>query len=195
VLQAVPAEWKIVGTGDFNGDGKTDILWVDTKTNTPAIWEMNGTSIISAVALPAPPSSWTLIGTSDFNGDGKADIIWQNSDGTPGIWEMNGTSLVASAALTSPGAAWQIKNDGPIPPDQMGNGAGGAMHLSAPDTSNGASVPNAPGRAGAAPGQSGLPTFSLPPNFAASMDGLSAAQLTLTNGGTTVTNSLHIGGG
>jgi lipopolysaccharide export system protein LptA len=137
-LPAVPPEWKIVGTGDFNDDGKTDILWVDTKTNTPAIWEMNGTSIVSAVVLPAAPSSWTLIGTSDFNGDGKADIIWQNSDGTPGIWEMNGTSIASAAALTSPGAAWQIKNDGPIPPDQMGTGAGGAMHLSAPDAAHSA---------------------------------------------------------
>jgi hypothetical protein len=48
---------------------------------------------------------------------------------------------------------------------------GGTMHLSAPDT------------------------FSLAPNFAASMDGRGAAELTLTSGGTTVTNSLHIGAG
>ena len=40
-LGNVPATWTVVGTGDFNGDGKTDILWRDTIGNT-AIWFMNG---------------------------------------------------------------------------------------------------------------------------------------------------------
>jgi ELWxxDGT repeat protein len=181
-LTAVPPEWKIVGTGDFNGDGKSDILWVDTKTNTAAIWEMNGTSIMSAATLPAVPSSWSLIGTSDFNGDGTADIIWQNSDGTPGIWEMNGTSFGWAVALASPGAGWQIKNDGPIPPDQMGTGAGGSTHLSAPDAANG-NVALGPlalqGDAGVlrqTPGTDGIGVASLAPLF----------------GETTVANALHL---
>jgi FG-GAP repeat len=48
-----PSSWRIVGTGDFNGDGKSDILCLNTN-NTPAIWEMTGTSIIDSAALPAP---------------------------------------------------------------------------------------------------------------------------------------------
>ena len=33
--------WQIKATGDFNGDGKSDILWQNTD-GTPAIWLMNG---------------------------------------------------------------------------------------------------------------------------------------------------------
>jgi hypothetical protein len=33
--------WTIVGIGDFNGDGKSDILWRDS-TGTEVIWFMNG---------------------------------------------------------------------------------------------------------------------------------------------------------
>jgi len=42
----VPTTWSIVGTGDFNGDGKWDILWRDTSGNV-AIWEMNGTTVLN----------------------------------------------------------------------------------------------------------------------------------------------------
>jgi hypothetical protein len=33
--------WHIQGTGDFNGDGKTDILW-RADDGSVGIWEMNG---------------------------------------------------------------------------------------------------------------------------------------------------------
>jgi hypothetical protein len=28
----VPANWSIVGTADFNGDGKSDLLWRDSNS-------------------------------------------------------------------------------------------------------------------------------------------------------------------
>jgi len=47
--------------GDFDGDGKSDLLW-RTDSGALAIWEMNGTQIISAdytklgSAMWAPPA-------------------------------------------------------------------------------------------------------------------------------------------
>jgi hypothetical protein len=40
------ASWSIVGTGDFNAGGKTDLPWRDTGGNT-VIWFMNGTRVAS----------------------------------------------------------------------------------------------------------------------------------------------------
>jgi len=40
--------WTIAGTGDFNGDGQTDILWRDISGSV-AIWTMDG-SVISSYA-------------------------------------------------------------------------------------------------------------------------------------------------
>ena len=37
--------WKAIGTGDFNDDGHSDILWQNTNGQA-AIWEMNGTNEI-----------------------------------------------------------------------------------------------------------------------------------------------------
>ena len=58
--------WKAVGTGDFNDDGHSDILW-QNAIGQAAIWEMNGTSIIGGgTVAPNPGPSWNAIGTRRF---------------------------------------------------------------------------------------------------------------------------------
>ena len=61
--------WHAVGTGDFNGDGLSDILWQNSSGEV-VIWEMNGTNVIGSGSLGNPGPSWHAIGTGDFNGDG-----------------------------------------------------------------------------------------------------------------------------
>jgi hypothetical protein len=103
--------WQVKGTGDFNGDGKSDIVW-QSSDGTPAIWLMDGMSTIGigAVGPFNPGPSWQIQGTGDYNEDGKSDILWQNSDGAPAIWLMDGMSTVGIGAAGSfnPGAAWHI---------------------------------------------------------------------------------------
>jgi hypothetical protein len=52
--------WPIVETGDFNGDGMSDILWRDTSGNT-AIWFMNGATSTGA-SLGVVSTDWTIQG-------------------------------------------------------------------------------------------------------------------------------------
>ena len=100
--------WKEIGTGDFNGDGKSDILW-QNASGQAAVWEMNGTNVIGGALVGANPGpSWKEIGTGDFNGDGKSDILWQNTSGQAAIWEMNGTNIIGSALVgANPGPSWK----------------------------------------------------------------------------------------
>ena len=52
-------DWQIKGTGDFNGDGRSDILWQDAD-GTPAIWLMNGMHAVTVGAVGPfnPGPSW-----------------------------------------------------------------------------------------------------------------------------------------
>ena len=102
--------WHVIGTGDFNGDGKSDILW-QNNNGTYAIWEMNGTSVIGGGIL-SPGGTWQAVATGDFNNDGKSDIVWQDSDGTVAIWEMNGTSVIGGGIVADAGPTWHVVGTG-----------------------------------------------------------------------------------
>jgi len=52
-----------VSTGDFDGDGKADILWRNSSSGLNAIWLMNGTSSTAQVFITtvADPN-WQVVG-------------------------------------------------------------------------------------------------------------------------------------
>ena len=111
---ATGTSWGYIrATGDFYGDGNTDLLF-QNSTGQPAIWDMNGATVVQSGIVANPTSVWQIKGTGDFYGDGKSDILWQNTTtGLVRIWEMNGTSIVQNGLVTSnPGPAWQIKGTG-----------------------------------------------------------------------------------
>ena len=146
---AVPDQkWQVVGTGDFDGDGKADILWRNSTTGQDYIFLMNGTTVQASSGYTnavRPPGR--SAGTGDFDGDGKADILWRNTkrgqdyiflmDGTqrtralatptrcrtrPGGSRASGTST-ATARPTSCGAT--TDGSGLRIPDERHHGAGG----------------------------------------------------------------------
>jgi hypothetical protein len=103
--------WTIAGRGDFDGDGRADILWRNTGTGANAIWRMNGSSVALSSAIPtvATASGWTIVGVGDFNGDGKDDILWRNVSGDNAIWLMSGFSLAGASTIPAVSAAgWTI---------------------------------------------------------------------------------------
>ena len=109
VVGSVTTDWTIVGTGDFNGDGKADILWRHTS-GAVAIWLMNGSAILSTAGIGNPGTDWSVAVTGDFNYDSKSDILWRHTSGAVAIWLMNGTALLsAPVSLGGVDLSWQIQ--------------------------------------------------------------------------------------
>jgi hypothetical protein len=73
--------WRIVGVGDFDGDGRSDILWRHDSSGNNYVYLMNGTSIVGEGYLrTVADPNWRVAGVGDLDGDGKDDILWRHTD-------------------------------------------------------------------------------------------------------------------
>src|SRR5437879_833795 len=109
--------WQVAGIGDFDGDGKDDILWRNSTTGENYLYPMNGLSIkpTEGYLRTVADQSWQVAGIGDFDGDGKADILWRNSaSGQNYLYPMNGTTIKPSEGFIRSVAdpAWQVKGVG-----------------------------------------------------------------------------------
>jgi hypothetical protein len=107
--------WQVGATGDFNRDGKADVLWHHQGSGQIVVWHMNGALLVTGT-FTTPDSladtNWKIVGAGDFNLDTKVDILWRHgASGQIVVWYMDGVTLI-SGTFTDPSAfpdvTWQI---------------------------------------------------------------------------------------
>jgi len=104
---------SVAGTGDFNGDGKSDILWYQASGSNVAVWLMNGATLSQSAGLgSAPSNAWSIAETGDFNGDGKSDILWHDTSGNVAMWLINGATVSSSVGVGNISTVWTIQGAG-----------------------------------------------------------------------------------
>ena len=111
-VDRLDASWTVISRGDFNADGKADVLWYNTSDRRTLIWLMDGTTVTSSLLLPTPTNDWKIAGAADFNGDNRQDLLWRNQvTGDVGVWLTNGT-LTPDFGILAAGVPlnWQIAN-------------------------------------------------------------------------------------
>lgn len=99
--------------GDFDSDGRADILWRNSVTDDNVIWRMAGFERLETGSIGAAYTQWRVAGIADFTGDYMADVLWRNADtNNIALWQMNGFDKMATGSIGHVTAVWRIRGLG-----------------------------------------------------------------------------------
>ena len=117
--------WRIVGSGDLNGDGYADVVWQHETTGQLAVWYLSGTQVVATLPLSidrVEDTNWKIRAVGDANGDGFADLFWQHTtQGWLAVWFMRGAEAIATESMSParvPDISWRVAGAGDIDGDR-----------------------------------------------------------------------------
>jgi FG-GAP-like repeat len=91
-------------TGDFNGDGRSDIFWYGPGSGPDSVWLSRGDGTFSGAPRPVGGVYVPLVG--DYDGNGRTDVFWY-APGSPASspdrmwrWAANGTVTQTSLPVS-----------------------------------------------------------------------------------------------
>jgi glucose/arabinose dehydrogenase len=104
---ASTAQWNLLASGDFNGDGTSDLLWKIGTGDSTQQWLMAGG--IANTRSVFPTNGWSVLATGDFNADGTTDILWkQDSTGHTAEWLMSPSGGVGEHPVLFESTGWNL---------------------------------------------------------------------------------------
>src|SRR5437879_10194972 len=73
--------WQVKGVGDFDGDGKADIVWRNSLSGQNYLYLMDGITIkpTEGYLRTVTDLDWQIAAVGDYDGDGKADVLWRHA--------------------------------------------------------------------------------------------------------------------
>ena len=99
--------WKVGGVGDFDGDGKSDLLWRNSNNGFNGLWKSANSGTQHPV-VNVTNVAWRVAQVADFDGDGRSDIAWRNAtNGANAIWKSANVNTQQTVATVS-SQAWGV---------------------------------------------------------------------------------------
>jgi hypothetical protein len=88
--------WQIVGSGDYNADGYSDVLLQNAAENKFDLWSMMDGGVYESELLPDDfGNAAEVIASGDFDGDEMSDILWRDREsGEVDIWGLTEDSTL-----------------------------------------------------------------------------------------------------
>ena len=120
IIAPFSAEYHLTTAADFDGDGRTDILFRGTGEHAGdmllqlpvSVFDRFNTLETAPSHIADPGPDWNVLGTGDFNGDGSADLLWQYDSGMRCMWFGSGGTFRDGGALPDPGPDWSVVGTG-----------------------------------------------------------------------------------
>jgi len=106
------ASYRVAATGDFNRDGKLDLIWTSTSRDV-LMWRGTGTSFVKT-SVGTYGVGWSIVGAGDIDGDGRSDLLFRYNKSVANnfqYWIMNGASVSRTGSDTL-GASYSLAATG-----------------------------------------------------------------------------------
>ena len=99
---------------DFDGDGRSDVLWHHATRGEVWLWTMNGAARVSETYVRTEADTdWEIRGLGDQTGEGMADILWWNKlTGMVYFWPMDGSTPLEEVYVATVDPAYDIVGTG-----------------------------------------------------------------------------------
>lgn len=106
-----PSVAAMVFSGDYNGDGRADVVWHHAVSGQSYGMLLNGFAITDArMFYHEPNTAWRIVQKGDLDGNGQDDLLWWNNQTGQAYWmPMNGLNIAGGGQIhQEPNTAWQI---------------------------------------------------------------------------------------
>ncbi len=97
-----PLDWTLLGSGDFNNDGKADMVYI-SPDRTVRVLMATADRTCANLSAGVIPASFTALKLADFTGSGRGDILIRNmTTGQNAIRPLTGSGLTLPPYVGSP---------------------------------------------------------------------------------------------
>lgn len=99
---------RVVGAGDFDGDGDPDIAFQNLDSGVIFVSYWNGSRCVDTRQIGTVENrAWRAVGVGDFNFDNRPDILLHNeATGAVAVWLLNDTNILGVKSLGSADPVW-----------------------------------------------------------------------------------------
>jgi hypothetical protein len=124
----IDPNWQIVGLGDMNKDGYTDLIFQNALADYVGVWYMQGNNqvlgqalitnaassgFIAGAATRTQSSTWKVVGVADFDGDGEIELMFRSAPfNAVSIWKLKNGQFLGALGLPTLANGFEAKGVG-----------------------------------------------------------------------------------
>lgn len=115
--------FRVEASGDYDGNGCSDLIWRHATTNAHEMWLMKGPKVIGQGPITVPGASQLVATAPDYdaNGDGRIDLIWKDlPSNVHKVRLMNGTTTIGGFHVAK-GTGWDLATTGNYDANRIGD--------------------------------------------------------------------------